>query len=479
MNPRSKANQRPNILLIMTDQQRGDCLGIEGHPVLLTPTLDELACRGARFTRAYSTCPSCIAARRSLLTGQFPSSHGMVGFRDGVEFEPPATLPGALSDAGYQTFMVGRTMHQFPRQKRYGYDQMVLCGDYGSFIGDGEELWGHGLTGNGWTARPWHLDERLHPSYQTVDEALRFFDRSRDPSCPFFLTVSFAAPHPPLSPPAFYMERYLRMELPAPVIGDWATPPAEGRRGFSVTSDRVDLRGEALRSCLAGYFGLINHVDDQICRLLQACGTDRNTGASQFDNTVMIFTSDHGEMLGDHYLFRKAYPYEGSARVPLLIRSTPHMGIDPGRVCDLPVCLEDIMPTVLDLAGVPIPSSVDGRSLLPVLQGHQVPWRDCLHGEHAEGCGPHQSNHYLTDGRHKFIWYSHTGREQFFNLIEDPCEEHDLARIPQYAGQVGQWRRRLSAELKDRPEGFSDGVQLLAGRSHVALIPGNIKNPMP
>ena len=104
--------KRPNVLLIMTDQQRGDCLGIDGHPVLRTPSMDRIAGEGVRFTRAYSSCPTCIAARRSLLSGQFPATHGMVGYQDGVEWDPAHTLPGVLSRQGYQTSWVGRGIHQ-------------------------------------------------------------------------------------------------------------------------------------------------------------------------------------------------------------------------------------------------------------------------------------------------------------------------------------------------------------------------------
>ena len=157
------ADTRPNILLIMTDQQRGDCLSSAGHPVLLTPNMDTIAEAGVRFTQAYASCPSCIAARRSLLSGQFPRSHGMRGYRDGVPWQAPATLPGVLSQAGYQTALVGRSMHQHPPRARYGYDEMTLhahgslglhqlapaaCSDAGGPMG-------FGIMHNDWTARPW------------------------------------------------------------------------------------------------------------------------------------------------------------------------------------------------------------------------------------------------------------------------------------------------------------------------------------
>jgi arylsulfatase A-like enzyme len=230
----------------------------------------------------------------------------------------------------------------------------------------------------------------------------------------------------------------------------------------------VDLKNEALKSCHAAYYGLINHVDDQICRVFRALGVDPVTGTAALDDTVIIFTSDHGEMLGDHHLFRKCYPYEGSARIPFLIRGP---GVKTASVCDEPVCLEDIMPTVLDMAGVPIPDSVDGRSLVPLLHGESIAWRDFLHGEHATCYGEHQANHYLTDGREKYIWYSHSGREQLFDLFADPMELDDLAIVPDYSQHLAMWRNRLAHQLADRTEGFSDGYNLIAGRSHRAVLP--------
>lgn len=460
---------RPSFLLIMTDQQRGDALGIEGHPVLLTPNMDSIAGAGVRFSRCYTTCPSCIAARRSLLTGQFPSTHGMVGYRDNVPWmNVPPTLPGALKAAGYQTYIVGRDMHQHPRRQRNGFDHMVIHGwdsDYCEWLatheppGSGGHL-GTGVMHNDWTARPWHMAEGLHQTNWTVNQALEFL-RKRDPSCPFFLVVSFLAPHPPLVPPAFYMERYLRQDLPEPVIGDWAEPPPHDGAGSDPSPSRVHLRGEALRSCRAAYFGLINHIDDQIRRLLNPIdGIDRMTGG----NTVVLFTADHGEMLGDHYLWRKSVPYEPSARVPLMIRAPERFGLQRRAVVDLPVCLEDIMPTVLEMAGVEVPDTVEGRSLVPLLRGERPRWRECLHIEHAP------LHHSLTDGREKFIWFVQDGREQFFDLANDPHEMHNLAEAPAAAERVARWRRRLVETLKGRPEGFSDGNRLIPGRPYPPVL---------
>ena len=461
---------RPNILFIMTDQQRGDCLSIAGHPVLMTPNMDAIAGAGARFSRAYVTCPSCIAARRSILSGQFPPTHGMVGYHDNLEWDAPPTLPGALRDAGYQTALVGRSMHQFPVRKRYGYEEMIVsdhkdpASDYDRFLRrHGVEepggWFGAGVMHNDWTARPWPLEERFHHTNWVVDEALRFLER-RDPSCPFFLTVSFIAPHPPLQPPAFYFERYLRTGVPEPVVGDWARPPAHGHGG-DVSADNVNLTGEALRSARAGYYGLINHVDDQLRRLLNpVLGLPRLA-----PDTVVVFTADHGEMLGDHYLWRKSVPYEPSANIPLLISAPRRFGVAPRTVVDAAVCLEDLMPTLLDFSGVPVPDTVEGQSLLPAMRGEGAPRRDYLHLEHAP---LHQT---LTDGKEKFIWHVADGREQYFRLDEDPKECHDLIADPACQVRIAEWRQALIGELTDRPEGFTDGAQLIPGRPYRAALP--------
>lgn len=467
-------DEKPNILLLFTEQHRGDCLGIENHPVLMTPNMDSIAGAGARFTCAYSTCPVCIPARRSLLSGQFPSTHGMVGYQEGVDWDIKNTLPSVMAQAGYETAWIGRSMHQHPPDKRFGFEHLVTqshrvhdepLSDYMKFLqqhrpDDWEGIYGTGVTHNDWTARPWHLEEDLHPTNWTVHEALRFL-RDRDQSRPFFLVVSFIAAHPPLIPPAFYLERYIRTGVPKPVIGDWAVPPPTGGKGMNVSSSRVDLRGEALLCARAGYYGLLNHLDDQIRRILNPVGgIDRMTK----NNTVVMLSSDHGEMLGDHYLWRKSVPYEPAARIPMLIRAPQRFGIQPGAIIRNPVGLEDIMPTILDMANAPIPGSVDGRSLLPLLRGEKAPWREHIHIE----CAP--MHHTLTDGKEKFIWFVVDGREQFFRLAEDPTECRNLAGKPEEAKRISYWRNLLIKELKDRPEGFSDGKRLLSGVSYPKCI---------
>jgi len=461
-------SKRPNVLVMMAEQFRGDCLGIEGHPHLLTPTLDHLAAQGARFTHAYTTSPVCVPARRSFLTGRFPSTHGVFGNKN-AEFVGP-TIADRMADAGYQTAWIGRGMHQHPPHEPCGFEH-VVASDYRA-PGNPYEQWlaknappgsggyyGSGVMHNDWTARPFHMPDGCHHTNWTVNQALDFLAQ-RDTARPFFLVVSFLAAHPPLIPPACYFERYIRTGVNDPVVGDWADPPPDNGLGLGPAPGRVDLTGEALLACRAGYYGLINHLDDQLNRLLNTVtGVNKMTDG----NTATIFCADHGEMLGDHYRWRKSLPYEPSARVPLLIRAPDRLGVQPGLTPNQPVGLEDILPTVLDMAGETPPEEIDGRSLLPLLRGEDAPWRNDLHIE----CAP--TFQCLTDGREKYIWFVADGREQFFDIENDPQELHNAVADARCAGRVAFWRKRMIELLAGRPEGFSDGERLIPGRHYPTI----------
>ncbi|MDP6114901.1 MAG: sulfatase-like hydrolase/transferase [Planctomycetota bacterium] len=445
----------PNILIVMPDQMRGDCLSLERHPAVMTPNIDSLGGSGAHFTRAYSTCPSCIPARRAMMTGQFPETNGVVGYKDGIPIESK-TMPQYLADAGYATAITGRTMHQSPADEPYGFEQRRLGSTY---IQDDEYarmldeavpelggIRGIGCAFNGWQAKPWPLDEYLHPTNWTVQQSRKVI-AEHDDDRPLFLINSFYAPHPPLIPPSFYMERYLRMDLPSPAIGDWASPPPNDGIGMGVESARVHLRGEALLSAQAGYFGLINHIDDQMTWLLPEF---RNLSRRNGRPWLILLTSDHGEMLGDHYYFRKCEPYEGSARVPFLIQGSPELEFSRGLHCSQPVCLEDILPTLLDSAGIDIPDDIDGQSLLPVLRGDEVEIRPQLHCEHSRCYSIEQAFQSLTDGHMKYIWRTHTGYEELFDIDNDPSELTNLATDTSHSEELARWQGLLADRLKQR-----------------------------
>ena len=414
------------------------------------------------------------------MSGQAPAAHGMVGFRGGVEWQPTATLAGELSRAGYQTEMVGK-LHLWPNRKRYGFDHMLLAdgtrgkdNDYLDWLGGAVpiERWAmaHGTTPNGWIGRPTHLDETETHTFWCVSQAIEFLHK-RDPVAPFFLNVSFIDPHPPFTPPQFYYDRYIDRDLPKPVIGDWA-PEVPVSRGYDLEERwRLHLDDDTMHYCRAAYFGLINHVDMQVGRLLQYMRDNR-----LLDETFILFTADHGEMLGDHNAGGKGSPFEGSARIPFLAR--PHADLDYPRhiVTEAPVGLQDVMPTFLDVAGLPIPESVTGRSVLPLMQGNDSNWRELLHVEHTGSYHPHNAWLSLLDGHMKYVWNSQTGQELLFDIDRTPLEEHDLLLDPGAEDRVAPWRRRLIEVLRDRPEGFTDGERLIAGRPHPDLIPAD---PLP
>ena len=477
------ADQRPNILFIMTDQQRGDCLGIDGHPVLQTPNLDFLAHSGTLFQHGYSETPVCIPARRTVMSGQAPAAHGMVGVTGRVDWQPDATLAGELSDAGYQCEMIGK-LHLWPHRKRFGFHHMLLAdntrskdNDYLDWLGGAvpTERWAmaHGVSPNGWLARPSHLPEEQTHTFWCISQAIEFLHK-RDPTAPFFLNVSFIDPHPPFTPPQFYYDRYVHRDLPKPVIGDWAPQFDAPQKGFDPEGwmpqprrrHQLRLDDDTMHYCRAAYFGLINHVDMQIGRLLQYL---RDNGL--LEETFILFTSDHGEMLGDHNMFAKTRPFEPSARVPFLARPPQAMDYPRAVVTDRPVGLQDVMPTLLDAAGLPIPESVTGRSVLPLMRGEDAQWRDALHGELAGLYDPLDAMHYLVDGHAKYVWYDQTGEELLFDLDHDPQELHNLLRDAGAEERVAPWRQRLIERLRDRPEGFTDGQRLIAGRPRPFLVP--------
>ncbi len=469
-------SHQPDILLIMPDQMRGDCLSLEEHPVLMTPNIDTIGSQGTHFTRAYTTCPSCIPARRAMLTGLHPSRNGLVGYLDGHPIDHP-TFPEKLIAHGYQTTLVGRHMHQHPHGCSYGFEDRVHASGYVDDDTYARELEaafprqggikGHGLSNNGWTARPWQFPDPWHPT-SWIATRTREKLKEAGPDRPHFITASFYAPHPPFHPPASYYERYLNARLPDRAIGDWASPPLPGDPSKTgVDSNRVDLKGEALRIAQAGYFGLINHLDDQVFSIVFEF---KRQCALRGRPWVIVFTSDHGEMLGDHYLFRKCEPYEGCARVPFLIQGSPELGLVPGATHAGPVCLEDLGPTILELAGARPDPELDGRSLVPILRGDPFTPRAQLHVEHSEAYDADQAFHMLTDGTWKFIWRPQSGAEQLFHLDDDPQECTNLADDPAHGQETERWRQSMITHLAERPEGFSDGTRLIAGRPYAHLL---------
>jgi len=466
-------NERPNVVLICVDQWRGDCLSIAGHPVVQTPYLDALSIEGTRFSRAYSACPTCIPARASLYTGLTQRSHGRVGYQDGVPWNYPVTIASEFTANGYQTQAVGK-LHVYPERSQMGFQNVELHDGFLHFgrranpdlgrIDDyipwlrretgrpDADYYDHGIDCNSNVARPWDKEEYLHPTNWVTSRSVDFL-RRRDPRKPFFLYMGYHRPHPPYDPPAWAYEQYLHADMPDVPRGDWSTDMPWSKQSTHPTAGYGRMSDATLRQARAGYYGHMSHIDQQIHRVVESLHQ------YQSGPTVICFVSDHGELMGDHDLWRKTLPYEGSARVPMILHA-PHLKLQQGRVCDDVVELRDVFPTLLDCAGLAVPKSIEGQSILPRVRGEaSAEWRHYLHGEHMyQG----QSVHYIVDGHRKYIWLSGTGQEQLFDLKNDPTELHDIAK--QAMEDLQQMRGWIIKELTGREEGYVAGNQLIAGR---------------
>ena len=453
---------QPNIILFTTDQHRGDYIGLADHPLIETPNLDAWVNNGAYFPNAYTEIPSTTGARRILHSGKTSYHCGLIGYA-GVEWHEENTLPAVLGRAGYHCFSVGfRNMH--PRRKLYGYHQAVPHDlrkgddDYMDWLESqvGPEVFerGHGSDANGWIGRAWHLEERLHSTVWTTDVALDLVAKS-DPTKPFFLWVSHLRPHSPYDPPQYYWDMYNDADIPEPVIGDWC----ERYRRPDPKPDRTawcgELTPEQTHRCRAGYMGNITHIDYEMGRMQEMLN---RIGRDVAANTVWLMVSDHGDMMGDHYLHRKSYAFEGSARVPFVIKY-PRGYDGPTGTFDQPVGKQDVMPTLLDFAGVDGPEGMTGDSVLKATRGEE--WREWIHGEHSHCYHDLNAMQYATNGKEKYIWYPRTGEEQFFDLTENRDELHNAAADADKQDRVAMWRQRMIEFLGKRPDGFSDGEKLL------------------
>ena len=469
---------KPNILFLMTDQMRGDCMGIAGHPDVKTPYLDSLAVTGDYFPNAYTACPSCIAARASLMTGLDPRHTGRVGYKDGVAWNYPVTLAGELHKAGYYTKCVGK-MHVHPLRNNLDFDDVVLhdgnlgfyrraetpyyenqavADDYfywlKSELGADVDVTDTGIECNSWVARPWPYPEKYHPTNWVASNAI-YFLRKRDRSKPFFLYASFVRPHPPFDAPQCYFDMYNQMDLTPPPLGDWAPPFRESLKGCKYDGDDGIADPELLRQAQVGYYACITHLDHQIGRILQAL--EREGCAS---NTIILFSADHGELLGDHHTYRKSRPYQGSVRVPLIFRlPNGRQGVIHSALAGL----QDIMPTLIELAEGALPEGLDGISLLPELTGAPASRqpREYLHGEHAGG---DIGNQFIVTERDKYIWFMESGEEQYFDLETDPQECRNRIADPACQERIDTLRKVLIAELDGREEGYTDGLRLIPAR---------------
>lgn len=468
--------KQPNVILIVVDQMRVEALSInDSDHFASTPTLDMMASEGYNFENAYSPVPSCVPARAALLTGMNQEQTGRVGYEDEVPWNFTNTLPQTFKGMGYQTECIGK-MHVFPSRKRLGYDHVLLhdgylhanrkydkpygsqfeyADDYLDFLkgklGNETDMIDDGLNCNSWEARPWPYAEALHPTNWVVNESIKFLQH-RDPTVPFFLKMSFEKPHAPLDPPQYYFDMYMN-RLPKQIdlhIGNWealedAVPGIYALRG--------KLKPDDERRMIAAYLGLVTQIDHQLSRFLTALKEFRND-----KDTIIWFVSDHGDQLGEHYLFRKAYPYQGSIHIPSFIYDPGNLIAAHNHKIKQLVKLQDIFPSLADLAlGKQV--DVDGKSVKQLLFGNYEGWRHDFHGEHSMG---EDSSQYILSDRYKLIWFSVRDEYQLFDMQNDPNEVNNLAADAKLAAVMTSLKNKLIQYLQNRPEGFVKNGQLKA-----------------
>ena len=455
----SASTRRVNILFIMDDQHRGDWLGAAGAKWLITPNLDRLAREGALFRRAYSSTPSCLPARAALLTGMSPWGHGNLGYT-AIPERFTVEMPRLFTEAGYRTYCVGK-QHFSPPRNPHGYQTVLLCepkygrkepfDDYEKWFAaqmPGRDPYQDYRSGNdqrGGINYP--FDERFHETRWVADQAVAFLE-NQPRNTPWFLKISFLRPHAPYSAPKRWYDRYAGFDIPPPAVGElawkWYGGPTNSlQKNPNLT--RGVVPAEELRESRRSYAAAISFVDEQLGRVLAALEK-----RGELENTLILFTADHGDILGDNLLFRKTFPVEGSVRVPMIIRWPAELGLPArrGQVRPELVELRDVLPTCLDAAGLTKPSAVDGTSLLDALRGKA--WRQMLDLEHASCYQPKDGWVALVDDRYKYVYYTVTGQQQLFDLKNDPHEMRDLASDAASAPLVKEWRQRMVQHLQGR-----------------------------
>ena len=428
-------DSRPNILWVCADQQRFDTIGALGNPHIQTPNIDRLVADGVAFTSAFCQSPICTPSRSSFLTGMYPSTiHACTNGNDFWAGAAPL-VTRLLADSGYDCGLAGK-LHLAGAADRVeprgddgyrvfywsqGTGELSSCGqEYTDWVrSKGEDL-------GELRQHPERIPFELHQTTWCTDKALEFMQEKRDG--PWLMSVNIFDPHDPFDPPQSYLDRYDSADLPEPAFreSDHEAHAKLGSVDFAHTPTN-----DSAKEVKAKYYAMITLVDDNVGRML-----DSLERSGQRDNTIVIFTSDHGEMLGDHGLVGKGCRfYEGLVRVPLIF-SWPGQFKENLR-SDALVELMDITPTLLDVAGLPLPERIQGRSLAGILGGAGDPHthRDTVRCEYFRVLNPDVpgrgdfSGTYATmvrDRRYKLAVYHDRDVGELFDLQSDPEEFDNL-----------------------------------------------------
>ena len=440
------ASRRPNIVFLMTDNHRWDLLGCAGNEIIQTPNIDRLAERGVRFTNSFCTTSICAATRASILTGEFRREHGYTFTMPPMSVQRmDRSYPALLKQSGYRTGFVGKLgVEVDPRAPERMFDfyrRRIASSTRNPYYREADDgTVKHVTTING-------------------DDAVEFI-RTSSQDQPFCLSVSFSAPHPEDDHIDQYIfDRELRALYEQDVIPPPPIPDNEYFRqlpGFiqvSMSRQRWFRRfdtPEKYQRMMKGMYRLITGVDRQVGRIvaeLERQGFD--------DNTVVIFTGDNGIMIGEHGLTGIWLMYEGSIRKPLII-ADPRLGGSRHAVTAEQMTLSfDCPATMLDLAGVPIPEQMRGRSLVPLMRGETVDWRDDFFYEHLYERETIPKSEGVRTERFKYVRYFERNPvyEQLFDLAADPNEITNLVGDPKHGASLRALRARCD-ELRDSVGGL-------------------------
>jgi arylsulfatase A-like enzyme len=447
------APRRPNIVFIFSDDHAEQAISAYGSKVNQTPHLDRLAAGGARFTNSFVTNSICTPSRATLLTGQYSHKNGVPVFNrfDGSRDH----VAKHLQAGGYHTGIVGKWhLGSDPT----GFDRWIVLPGQGNYWNPKFLVPGHSLTIEG------------HCTDITTDLAIEFL-RTRPAAKPFFLMVHHKAPHRNWEPDERNKAMFKDAAIPEPatLFDDYATRPAalpENRQTIArdlIRSDLkldppADLSGTDLvkwkyQRYMQDYLACVQGVDDGVGRLLDALDAQ-----GLADDTIVIYSADNGWYLGDLGLYDKRFMYEPGLRVPLIARGP---GIEAGVTPDQFVANVDLAPTFLDLAGLPVPSFMQGRSLAPLLRGATpADWRQTVYYRYYHDPGHHDTRaHYgVRTATHKLIHYWKKDAWELFDLVQDPTEQHNLLFDPAEAAspEVAKLFADLKAEITRLQQEYGD-----------------------
>lgn len=430
----------PNILLICSDQHSPHVCGCYGNDIVETPNLDRLAREGTRFTSAYCNDPICVPSRMSFLTGRFPFRIEVLGNGSILDSRIP-TYAHLLAGAGYHTVLSGR-MHFMGPDQRHGFLER-LVGDVGpySMLGTSTNRWSPLPPDLGHMEKPAPLltvgagnTVNLDFDRDVTQAACDWIDSyaGRGAPIPFMMTVGYINPHCAyIAPPELY-EKYIdRVTVNDPALDERARLHPYHQAYIERTTAGVPA--ENFRKTTAAYYGLVDFIDQEIGRLLETLER-----TSQLENTIIVYFSDHGEMLGEHGRWHKGCYFEGSAGIPLIIRVPGRPAGRQGQTISSVVSLIDLLPTLADWAGTDVPFEIDGHSLAPLIAGESATWKDEARSEYYSSG---EMTRMIRRGDWKYCYYDQHDEAELYNLREDPLEQLNRADDPECRDLVSEFKK--------------------------------------